>query len=108
MTIVTGVRVAQGAHVSHDRAHAHNRAPPADLEDLFVAVLADDCVMVLLRCWIGCGVVCCACRRDGRCHGCDGSIAQIRLALSPVHPVWCEAPSPQPVSPLKYSWKSSC
>jgi uncharacterized protein (TIGR03118 family) len=28
----------------------------------------------------------------------------IRSATSPVHPVWCEAPMPAPVSPWKYSW----
>src|SRR3954466_11722575 len=31
----------------------------------------------------------------------------IMSATSPVHPVWCDAPSPAPVSPSKYSWKSS-
>ena len=31
----------------------------------------------------------------------------MRLATSPVHPVWCEAPRPAPVSPWKYSWKST-
>src|SRR6185295_9411915 len=30
-----------------------------------------------------------------------------RLATSPVHPVWCIAPRPRPVSPWKYSWNSS-
>ena len=31
----------------------------------------------------------------------------IRSATRPVQPVWCEAPSPEPLSPWKYSWKSS-
>ena len=30
--------------------------------------------------------------------------SMIRLATSPVQPVWCDAPSPAPVSPWKYSW----
>ena len=30
---------------------------------------------------------------------------RIRLITSAVHPVWCEAPRPAPVSPWKYSWK---
>ena len=30
-----------------------------------------------------------------------------RSATRPVQPVWCEAPSPAPSSPWKYSWKSS-
>src|SRR5262249_11759930 len=29
------------------------------------------------------------------------------FATSPVQPVWCEAPTPRPVSPWKYSWKST-
>ena len=32
---------------------------------------------------------------------------QSRCATRPVQPVWCEAPMPAPVSPWKYSWKSS-
>src|SRR5439155_26181555 len=28
------------------------------------------------------------------------------LATRPVHPVWCEAPTPRPVSPWKYSWNN--
>jgi formyltetrahydrofolate synthetase len=30
-------------------------------------------------------------------------LAQIRCATSAVHPVWCDAPQPRPVSPSKYS-----
>src|SRR5262249_7279310 len=28
----------------------------------------------------------------------------IRLAISPVQPVWWDAPQPRPLSPWKYSW----
>ena len=31
----------------------------------------------------------------------------ISLAISPVQPVWCDAPTPRPVSPWKYSWNST-
>src|ERR1022692_1463934 len=31
----------------------------------------------------------------------------IRSAISPVQPVWCEAPSPAPLSPSKYSLKTT-
>src|ERR1019366_9308741 len=31
---------------------------------------------------------------------------RITSAISPVHPVWCEAPSPAPLSPWKYSLNS--
>src|SRR6478736_136129 len=33
---------------------------------------------------------------------------QMRWATSAVHPVWCEAPSPRPVSPWKYSLNVGC
>jgi hypothetical protein len=26
------------------------------------------------------------------------------LAMSPLQPVWCDAPTPRPLSPLKHSW----
>ena len=29
--------------------------------------------------------------------------SSISVATNPVQPVWCDAPSPAPVSPLKYS-----
>lgn len=36
--------------------------------------------------------------------GCPhSSISNIRFAINAVQPVWCEAPSPWPVSPWKYS-----
>ena len=34
-----------------------------------------------------------------------GTSWSMRLAISAVQPVWCEAPHPRPLSPWKYSWK---
>ena len=37
----------------------------------------------------------------------EPGLRRIRSAIPPVHPVWCEAPNPAPLSPWKYSWNKS-
>ena len=44
------------------------------------------------------------CLRWRGCHCGRGGVVRIRWATSAVHPVWCAAPRPMPVSPWKYSW----
>ena len=36
----------------------------------------------------------------------DTAACSNNTAIRPVHPVWCAAPTPRPVSPWKYSWNS--
>ena len=46
--------------------------------------------------------------REAMSYGSRRSLRRIsRSATSPVHPVWCDAPSPLPFSAWKYSWNGT-